>query len=62
MLSSTTGKSPVSNAESGPLAGLTLAVKDIFDVAGYPSGWGNPQRVAETGPAAKTARGRAGDA
>jgi amidase len=37
----------VSNAQSGPLAGLTLAVKDIFDVAGYPSGWGNPVRLAE---------------
>jgi amidase len=37
----------VSNAQSGPLAGLTLAVKDIFDVAGYPSGWGNPERLAE---------------
>jgi amidase len=37
----------VSNAQSGLLAGLTLAVKDIFDVAGYPSGWGNPVRLAE---------------
>ena len=45
----------VSNAQSGPLAGLALAVKDIFDVAGYPSGWGNPQRVEEAEPAVRTA-------
>jgi amidase len=45
---------PVPHVESGPLAGLTLAVKDIFDVAGYPTGWGNLQRAAEALPAAKT--------
>ncbi|CAM5366797.1 2-amino-5-chloromuconic acid deaminase [Mycolicibacterium aubagnense] len=46
---------PVSHAQSGPLAGLTLAVKDIFDVAGYITGCGNPDR-AETGePAPSTA-------
>ncbi len=39
---------PVSHAQSGPLAGLTLAVKDIFDVAGYITGCGNPD-MAETG-------------
>lgn len=42
------GQLPVSHAQSGPLAGLTLAVKDIFDVAGYVTGCGNPGR-AETG-------------
>src|ERR1700756_1453132 len=26
----------------GPLAGLTFAAKDLFDVAGYPTGGGNP--------------------
>jgi amidase len=26
----------------GPLAGLTFAAKDLFDVAGYPTGAGNP--------------------
>ncbi len=46
---------PVSNEKSGPLAGLTLAVKDIFDVAGYPTGCGNPQKLAEAAPAAATA-------
>lgn len=44
----------VSNAVSGPLAGLTLAVKDIFDVAGYKSGWGNPARLAESQVASRT--------
>ncbi|MFE0019025.1 amidase [Mesorhizobium sp. NPDC059054] len=48
-------QAPVSHAQSGPLAGLTLAVKDIFDVAGYVTGCGNPDR-AETGqPAPSTA-------
>jgi amidase len=42
---------PVANAADGPLAGLTLAVKDIFDVAGYPTGCGNPEKRAESGPA-----------
>lgn len=44
-------QAPVSNAQSGPLSGLTLAVKDIFDVAGYVTGCGNPDKV-ETGQAA----------
>jgi amidase len=26
----------------GPLAGLTFAAKDLFDVAGQPTGGGNP--------------------
>lgn len=29
---------PVAHALSGPLSGLTFAVKDLFDVAGYPTG------------------------
>ena len=33
---------PVPNARSGPLAGLTFAVKDLFDVAGYPTSGGSP--------------------
>ncbi|WP_406854853.1 amidase [Alsobacter sp. KACC 23698] len=37
---------PVANAPSGPLAGLTLAVKDIFDVAGYRTGCGQPTKLA----------------
>ncbi|MBV9018450.1 MAG: glutamyl-tRNA amidotransferase, partial [Alphaproteobacteria bacterium] len=26
----------------GPLAGLTFAAKDLFDIAGHPTGGGNP--------------------
>ncbi len=32
----------IAGAPSGPLAGLTFAAKDLFDVAGYPTGGGNP--------------------
>src|SRR4051794_11403136 len=31
----------IEGARSGPLAGLTFAAKDLFDVAGYPTGGGN---------------------
>jgi amidase len=45
---------PVANAPTGPLAGLTLAVKDIFDIEGQRTGGGNPQKLAEAVPAAET--------
>lgn len=45
---------PVPNAESGPLVGLRLAVKDIYDVTGYRTGCGNPQKLADALPAVKT--------
>lgn len=32
----------VDGAAAGPLAGLTVAVKDLIDVAGWPTGGGNP--------------------
>jgi amidase len=32
----------IAGAPAGPLAGLTFAAKDLFDVAGYPTGGGNP--------------------
>ena len=32
----------IAGAANGPLAGLTFAAKDLFDVAGYPTGGGNP--------------------
>jgi amidase len=32
----------VAGAEAGPLAGMTFAVKDLIDVAGWPTGAGNP--------------------
>lgn len=37
----------VEGATEGPLAGLTFAAKDLFDVAGTRSGWGNPDHLAE---------------
>ena len=40
---------------TGPLAGLTFAAKDIFDVAGHVTGGGNPDWKAAQSPAAKTA-------
>lgn len=46
---------PVFNADSGALAGLRLAVKDIYDVAGYRTGCGNPARFEQGLPAAATA-------
>ncbi|MGO4305735.1 amidase [Cupriavidus sp. RAF12] len=39
----------VPNASTGPLRGLTFAVKDLFDVAGYPTGGGNPHVLARSG-------------
>ena len=48
-------ESPVSNASAGKLAGLTLAVKDIFDIEGQRTGGGNPQKLAEAEPAPRTA-------
>ncbi len=39
----------------GPLAGLTFAAKDLFDVAGTTTGCGNPDWAASHGPAARSA-------
>ncbi|MEM7171971.1 MAG: amidase [Pseudomonadota bacterium] len=41
----------VSGSATGPLAGLTFAAKDIFDVEGLVTGCGNPQWAASHGPA-----------
>src|SRR6218665_673770 len=38
----------VENASEGPLSGLTLAVKDLFDVKGYRTGCGCPTKLAES--------------
>jgi amidase len=46
---------PVKHAASGPLSGLTLAVKDLFDVKGYPTGAGSPIVLAQSGIKIKTA-------
>ena len=45
----------VSNAPGGPLRGLTFAAKDLFDVAGYPTGGGNPLLLALSGVKTTTA-------
>lgn len=42
---------PVPNAPNGPLAGLTFAVKDLYDVSGYVTGRGNPEWRADASPA-----------
>jgi amidase len=39
----------VPHVADGPLAGLTLAVKDLFDVKGYPTGAGSPHVLAMSG-------------
>ncbi|WP_349744670.1 amidase [Roseateles cavernae] len=48
-------EAPVPHAATGPLAGLTFAVKDLFDVAGYPTGGGNPIVLARSGIKSRTA-------
>ena len=42
-------------ATHGPLLGLTFAVKDIYDVAGYRTGFGSPDWLHTHGPAVRTA-------
>jgi amidase len=46
---------PVTATASGPLSGLTLAVKDLYDVAGYPTGCGSPFKLAQSGVKTATA-------
>lgn len=46
---------PVAHAADGPLAGLDFAAKDLFDVAGYPTGGGSPTVLAMSGIKARTA-------
>ena len=41
------GRFVVQGAASGPLAGLSFAAKDLFDVAGHPTGAGNPAWLAK---------------
>ncbi len=45
----------VASARSGPLKGLTFAVKDLFDVAGYPTSAGSPHMLAMSGIKTRTA-------
>jgi amidase len=46
---------PVPSAGTGPLAALTFAAKDLFDVAGYPTGGGSPIVLAMSGIKTRTA-------
>jgi len=45
----------VACAATGPLQGLSFGVKDLFDVAGYPTGAGNPLLLARSGIKTRTA-------
>ncbi|MET3495639.1 amidase [Variovorax boronicumulans] len=46
---------PVVRAGTGPLSDLSFAAKDLFDVAGYPTGGGNPIVLAMSGIKTRTA-------
>ncbi len=45
----------LAGAPGGPLSGLTFAVKDLYDIAGAPTGYGNPDWLRTHPPAAATA-------
>ena len=45
---------PIAGAAAGPLANLSFAVKDLYDIAGYVSGGGSPEWLASHGPAQAT--------
>ena len=45
----------VTHADQGPLQGLSFAVKDLFDVAGYPTSAGQPHMLALSGIKTHTA-------
>src|SRR5262249_42014196 len=42
---------PLAGAASGPLAGLTAAVKDMYDIEGERTGGGSPDWLATQSPA-----------
>jgi amidase len=44
-------KAPIQGAASGPLAGLTAAVKDMYDIIGERTGGGSPEWLASRQPA-----------
>jgi amidase len=51
----THSRARLKGAPAGPLAGLTFAAKDLFDIAGHVTGAGNPDWLALHPPAARTA-------
>jgi amidase len=48
-------RTPVAGAATGPLAGLTGVVKDMYDIAGERTGAGNPDWLAAQQPASRNA-------
>ncbi len=46
---------PVAHAATGPLSGLSFAVKDLFHIAGYPTSGGQPLLLALNGTQTRTA-------
>ena len=48
-------KAPLKGGADGPLAGLNIAIKDMFDIAGERTGGGNPDWLAAQQPAARNA-------
>jgi amidase len=42
---------PITGSGDGPLAGLNAAVKDMYDIAGFPTGAGSPTWLATHAPA-----------
>ncbi|MCB1997576.1 MAG: amidase [Burkholderiaceae bacterium] len=49
------GRFVLPGAAQGPLAGLRFVAKDVFDVAGHPTGAGNPTWLATHAPATRHA-------
>lgn len=45
----------IEGAPNGPLSGLTFVAKDLFDVAGHPTGGGNPDWLGNHEPAKRHA-------
>lgn len=48
-------EAPIKGAPAGPLAGLTAAIKDMYDIKGTKSGGGNPDWLKHAKPAASNA-------
>ena len=48
-------EAPIAGSASGPLAGLTAVVKDMYDIAGSRTGGGNPDWLAAQQPATRHA-------
>ena len=46
---------PIAGAARGPLSGLTVAIKDMYDIAGFRTGGGSAEWLAAQAPASKNA-------